>query len=147
MVEELKKADAEVRQHEMAHVAAGGGLIASGATFSYQKGPDGNNYAVAGEVRIDAAPVPGDPEATIQKMNQVKAAALAPASPSSQDQKVAANASAHTAKAMAELAILRAAQETKTTEAGLTAQPKSDLPYIEISELPEDTDPTFQTWA
>ena len=53
-------------------------------------GPDGNRYAIGGEVSIDVAPVDGDPEATIAKMEIVKAAALAPAEPSAQDRKVAA---------------------------------------------------------
>jgi hypothetical protein len=47
LLEALKKADAEVRQHEMAHVAAGGRYITSGASFNYKQGPDGKNYAVS----------------------------------------------------------------------------------------------------
>ena len=103
LLEKLKKADTEVRAHEMAHIAAGGEFITSGATFSYQKGPDGQNYAVGGEVSIDTSAEPGDPEATLQKMRRVRAAALAPAQPSSQDLKVASNAASQAAKAMAEI--------------------------------------------
>ena len=58
---------------------------------------------MAGEVGIDTSKVPGDPEATIEKMERVKAAALAPASPSSQDLRVAASATAAKVKATAEL--------------------------------------------
>lgn len=54
-VAELKKIDSKVRQHEMAHMAAGGGLVTSGASYTYQKGPDGVNYAVGGEVGIDTS--------------------------------------------------------------------------------------------
>ena len=82
LVNELKQTDREVKQHEMAHIAAGGRYITSGANFTYKRGPDGQNYAVGGEVSIDTSPVPGDPQATIDKMRQIRSAALAPATPS-----------------------------------------------------------------
>ncbi|KMW57954.1 SrpA-related protein [Candidatus Rhodobacter oscarellae] len=108
VVQKLKARDREVRAHEQAHAAVGG-EYAGQPTYSYQTGPDGQQYAIGGEVAIDAAPVPGDPEATIQKMEVVKAAALAPAEPSGQDRKVAAQADAQRMAAIAELAALRAA--------------------------------------
>lgn len=100
---ELKKADAEVRSHEAAHAAVGGQLASSPA-YSFGVGPDGKQYAVAGEVQIDLSPVPGDPQATIIKMQQVKAAALAPAEPSAADRQVAAEAARRIVEAQAELA-------------------------------------------
>lgn len=103
MVDRLRKRDREVRAHEAAHQAAGGAYAGS-ATFSYQTGPDGQQYAVGGEVPIDLSPVPGDPEATIRKMQQIRAAALAPASPSGADRQVAAKAAQIAAEAQAELA-------------------------------------------
>ncbi len=112
-IEVLKKTDTEVRSHEMAHIAAGGQYISSGARLKYERGPDGVSYAVAGEVSIDTSPVPGDPQATITKMQQVKSAALAPANPSSQDRKVAAYASSQAAQALTELMTL----QTKTQAA------------------------------
>lgn len=102
-VEELKKRDREVRQHEQAHLAAGAGIVVSGPTYQFQRGPDGKEYAIGGEVQIDASPIPDDPEATIRKMQQVQAAALAPAEPSPQDRKVASQAAKNQAKARAEL--------------------------------------------
>ncbi|MCP4669999.1 MAG: hypothetical protein GY857_01725, partial [Desulfobacula sp.] len=78
LLQDLKQTDTKVRQHEMAHIAAGGQYITTGAHFTYKQGPDGRNYVVGGEVGIDTSPVPGDPQATIQKMSQVKNAALAP---------------------------------------------------------------------
>ncbi|MFK7961481.1 MAG: putative metalloprotease CJM1_0395 family protein [Phycisphaerales bacterium] len=102
-VEELKARDREVRTHEQAHKAAGG-QYAGAISYSYQTGPDGQRYAVGGSVSIDAGPVPGDPEATIAKMQVVRRAALAPAEPSSQDQRVASQASRTEAEARAELA-------------------------------------------
>jgi len=101
-VKELKARDQEVRAHEQAHKAVGGQYTGS-ISYNYQKGPDGRSYAVGGEVPIDASEIPGDPAATIEKMRVVKAAALAPAEPSGQDRKVAAQADAAAAKARAEL--------------------------------------------
>jgi len=101
-VEQLKKTDREVRAHEQAHKNVGG-QFAGSASFGFQVGPDGRRYAVSGEVPIDIAPVEGDPEATITKMSTVAAAALAPAKPSGQDRRVAAQATALRAEAQAEL--------------------------------------------
>ena len=103
-LKELKKRDAEVRTHEQAHVAAAGALYRGGPTYETQRGPDGKDYAVGGSVAIDSDPVPGDPEATIVKMQQVRRAALAPADPSSTDRRVAAQASQAEAKARQEIA-------------------------------------------
>ena len=105
-VEKLKARDAEVRRHEQAHAAVGG-QYASAPSYTFQQGPDGRRYAIGGEVQIDVAAVPGDPEATIDKMGVVKAAALAPAEPSAADRRVAALADAQRLQAMAELATLR----------------------------------------
>jgi hypothetical protein len=102
-VEQLKSVDREVRAHESAHVGAGGGVVKGGASFQYQSGPDGQQYAVGGEVSIDASPVKGNPQATIQKMQMVIRAALAPAQPSGQDRSVAASASQAMAQAQQEL--------------------------------------------
>ena len=53
---------------------------------------------------IDASPVKDNPRATEQKALQIQAAALAPADPSAQDRKVAAQAAQMAAQALAELA-------------------------------------------
>ena len=99
----LRKQDQEVRNHEQAHLAAAGGIANGGATFSFQRGPDGKQYAVGGEVSIDTSPVSGNPEATIQKAKQIRAAALAPSNPSAQDRAVAATATALETQAQQEL--------------------------------------------
>jgi hypothetical protein len=98
----MKQRDREVRQHEQAHLAAGGAHVNGGATFGYETGPDGRRYAVSGEVSIDAAPLPDDPEATIRKMQVVRSAALAPAEPSAQDRAVAVEAAQTEAEARAQ---------------------------------------------
>lgn len=104
----LRARDSQVRGHEAAHVAVGGRYVRGGASFSYQKGPDGRQYAVGGEVGIDTAPVPGKPAETVAKMQTVRAAALAPSDPSAADNAVAAAASQMMAEAIAELAAQRA---------------------------------------
>ncbi len=91
-IDELKARDREVKTHEQAHIAAGGSYVKGGATYDYQTGPDGKQYAVGGSVNIDTSPVDGDLEATIAKAQVVIKAALAPAEPSVQDQKVASAA-------------------------------------------------------
>jgi hypothetical protein len=115
-VSELQALDQEVRIHEMAHVLAGGAFVTGGPSYTYQTGPDGKGYAVGGSVGIDTSPVQGDPEATIQKMQTVAAAALAPAQPSGQDLKVAAAARQAEAKARAELAQTQATQLNEATQ-------------------------------
>jgi len=93
VVRELEARDREVRQHEEAHARVGG-QYAGQPQYQYTEGPDGKRYATSGSVAIDVSPVPGDPQATIEKMEIVKKAALAPARPSQQDRAVAAQADA-----------------------------------------------------
>jgi hypothetical protein len=101
-VQKLKETDRKVRQHEMAHLAAAQGIAISGANFEYKQGPDGINYAVGGDVKIDVSPEK-DPQATIEKARRIAAAALAPADPSPQDRQVAAKARQMEAQARMEL--------------------------------------------
>ena len=101
-VVELQRREQEVRIHEQAHQSAGG-QYAGAASYSYRVGPDGRRYAVEGSVPIDTAPVPDDPRATIQKMQQVRRAALAPAQPSAADRGIAARAAQEEQKARSDL--------------------------------------------
>ncbi|MGN5052549.1 putative metalloprotease CJM1_0395 family protein [Aeromonas veronii] len=101
-VQDLVERDKEVRTHEQAHQSAGG-EYASSPTYQFTQGPDGKRYATGGEVQIDTSVVPGDPAATIAKMQQIRSAALAPAEPSAQDLAVARSAAASEAKARKEL--------------------------------------------
>lgn len=113
-VEELSQRDREVRAHEQAHQAVGG-QYAGGASYEYEQGPDGQRYAVGGEVSIDVS-AESDPEATIAKMRQVRAAALAPAEPSSQDLSVAASAQQAEMQARVELRERQAEETAAATE-------------------------------
>lgn len=141
---ELKKRDAEVRAHEQAHAAVGGSL-AGAPSYQYERGPDGQQYAVAGEVPIDVSPVGGDPRATIDKMQQVRAAALAPADPSGADRRIAAEAQQTLAQAQAELVQQmaqapdgRAAEKTTAEDATANTDP-----WFVADNSDIDTDP----WA
>lgn len=103
LVSQLVQRDHQVRAHEAAHIEVGGMYVRGGARFSYTTGPDGQAYATGGEVSIDPSPVPDNPQATIQKLQQVQRAALAPADPSPQDRTVAAAAAMGTLQAQVEL--------------------------------------------
>lgn len=108
-VQDLVERDKEVRTHEQAHQSAGG-EYASSPTYQFTQGPDGKRYATGGEVQIDTSVVPGDPAATIAKMQQIRAAALAPAEPSAQDLAVARSAAASEVKARKELMVEQSAK-------------------------------------
>lgn len=123
-VQELKTRDREVRAHEAAHLSAAGSLAQGGASYSYQRGPDGVQYAVGGEVNIDSSAVAGDPDATLAKVQRIRAAALAPAQPSSQDLNVAAQAAQLAVQARAEIGQQQRAEAE--TEAASTESDESN---------------------
>ena len=136
-VAQLQARDAEVRAHEQAHLSAAGGLATSGMSFQYQKGPDGRRYAVGGEVSIDTSQG-STPAETISKMARVRAAALAPASPSSQDRKVAAAASRQMSEARQQLQLdeSEARQEAVKEAADALAGEKKSSAEAEESSAP-----------
>jgi hypothetical protein len=124
MLQQLKKRDIDVRAHEQAHLSVAGRYAAGGASFSYQTGPDGVKYAVGGEVPIDIS-AESTPEATIQKMETVRRAALAPADPSPADLQIAADASAKEIQAMQELQVIqreKANSHSSSTDAGTSSK-------------------------
>jgi hypothetical protein len=115
-IQELAARDREVRNHERAHAAVGG-AYAGAPRYSFERGPDGINYAVGGEVSISSGAVSGDPEATIQKAQVVRRAALAPTEPSAQDISVAAQATQLESQARVELRNVEAEQRIAEAEA------------------------------
>lgn len=121
---ELQSIDRNVKAHEAAHQAAGGGL-AGAASFSYTRGPDNQMYAVAGEVPIRMQEG-RTPEETIANARQVAAAAMAPADPSPQDYKVAANAAKMEFDARAEATKLKAQEAKEKKEEEEEKQESSD---------------------
>ena len=74
-VKELADRDQEVRTHEQAHQSTGG-QYAGSPTYEFAMGPDGKRYATGGGVSIDIGTIPGDPRATIAKMQQVRSPPL-----------------------------------------------------------------------
>jgi SprA-related family len=99
----LKARDNKLRQHEQAHVAASAGLNVSKAAFTYQRGPDGVQYAVAGDVRIDASPG-NNAKDSLARGELIVDVALAPADPTPGDRSVAAVGRNMAQQASAELA-------------------------------------------
>ncbi len=120
-VEKLKETDRKVRAHEQAHMAGGGALVQGGASYTYDKGPDGRMYAVAGEVSIDVSPG-RSPEESLAKAQQIRAAAMAPADPSPQDRRVAAGAARLESSARAEQAKEQATEATAAKEGSGSAE-------------------------
>lgn len=152
---ELASRDREVRAHEQAHLAVGG-QYAGPVSYSYERGPDGRLYAVGGTVAIDTAAVPGDPAATLDKLQQVQRAALAPAQPSAQDLAIAAQAAQGIAQARAELAseaLDARAEGPRQGDPADAADPrtgetdKSLALYRQISESDEASPALLQTRA
>ena len=123
-LQELKRTDREVRTHEQAHKAAGGAHAGS-IHLEYTVGPDGKRYASSGEVSIDVSEVPGDPEATLRKMEVVQRAANAPAEPSGADRQVAAQAASTASRARAELATERYSEAQRFVSGGRASERSS----------------------
>ncbi|MBQ4834337.1 catalase [Pseudoalteromonas sp. MMG010] len=136
-ISELKARDTEVRIHEQAHASVGG-QYAGSPSYGYERGPDGNNYAVSGEVQIDVSEIPGDPQATIDKMQTVRSAALAPAEPSSADRSIAADATQKMAAAQAELTLPDDEEKTDDSQDTVSASETSTAK----AENEPDTDQT-----
>lgn len=124
-IRNLKNRDREVRQHERAHASAAAGVAHSAPSYTYTRGPDGQLYAIGGEVQIDTAPVAGDAQATLTKAKQIQRAALAPVEPSAPDRAVAAKAAAMAAAARAELQQERTADTADDPQSAADAGSKT----------------------
>lgn len=134
-IQELAARDREVRAHEQAHAAVAG-QYGSSPTYSFVRGPDGVSYAVGGEVKIDTSPIPGDPEATLRKAQQLRRAANAPADPSSQDSSVAAQAAQMEQQARAELREQQAIEAEQRREG--VEEPEQEIQAAETDEPRDD---------
>lgn len=101
LVQDLQSRDSEVKAHEAAHQAAGGGMTGA-ASYTYQQGPDGKMYAIGGEVSITMKSG-STPEETIRNARQIAASAMAAGNPSPQDHAVASSARIMEMKAQQQL--------------------------------------------
>lgn len=117
-VARLKSIEAKVKAHEAAHKSAGGTMTGP-VSYTYTRGPDGRSYVTGGEVPIEVSPGK-TPQETINRMQQVIRAALAPADPSPQDRAVAAQASTQQQQARQELAA-SAVSGTEDSSTGVAA--------------------------
>lgn len=120
-VERLKKREEEVKAHEAAHAAAGGGVTGA-ISYSYTTGPDDKEYITDGEIQIDTSSGGNDPESVIAKMEAVIRSAYAPSEPSSKDRQIAAQAQQILAAAELQAKEQKAAEEEadKSDEATLS---------------------------
>tara|TARA_B110000908_G_C10069148_1_gene364262 strand:+ start:536 stop:736 length:201 start_codon:yes stop_codon:yes gene_type:complete len=64
------------------------GIYAGAPSYRYQRGPDGQSYALGGEVSINSSGVASASKANILKMEVVRRAALAPVESSDQYMRV-----------------------------------------------------------
>jgi hypothetical protein len=84
VVDRLRQRDAQVKQEEKAHAAVAGDL-AGPISYIYQRGPDGQLYAVGGSVPIQAQTVSGDPDEAARIGARLAAAGQAATNPSGAD--------------------------------------------------------------
>lgn len=91
-IREMQQTEKSVRAHEQVHKAVGGDVT----------GPISERYIAGGEVSI-AAGAGSTEEETLQILEKVRSAALAPVDPSPQDLRVAASASAQIQQVQAKL--------------------------------------------
>ncbi|MCH2548378.1 MAG: hypothetical protein MK052_12340 [Alphaproteobacteria bacterium] len=91
IIKELQRVDAEVRLHEALHYRAASGIAAGIADLEYMQGPDGQYYAVSGNVDIQTTAT-ANPEKVAADAALLATAANAPGNASAQDMGVAKNA-------------------------------------------------------
>lgn len=99
----LEERDREVREHEQQHFMTAGDCAVGGPQYTLVTATNGRSYAIGGKVNVDVSEIPNDPRGTIEKMQRIWRAALAPANPSGQDRRVAADAMSKEAAAQQKL--------------------------------------------
>ena len=143
---ELAERDREVRAHEQTHAAIGG-QYASAPSYTYERGPDGRLYAVAGEVKIDTSPIPNDPQATLEKAEIIQRAALSVAEPSPADRAVASEARVMAAEARAEILQQEQEERVETTEQTQEGNDEQSTSSERLQELREQQDERSENTA
>src|SRR5690606_10089244 len=115
-----------------------GGQYAGAAVYQYERGPNGVNYAVGGEVPISTSEE-ATPEATLRlrKAQIIQRAALAPAEPSPQDRRIAAVAARMEAVARAEIALSRSQNDADKD----ALKPEHNSTSSEKEEIQETSGP------
>ncbi|MDP3480515.1 MAG: putative metalloprotease CJM1_0395 family protein [Desulfoprunum sp.] len=141
---QLKSRDREVRAHEQAHLSVAGQHAKGGASYTLERGPDGNSYAVGGEVPIDISSE-STPEATIQKMQTIRRAALAPADPSGADRQIASQASAKESQARQEKAAELQTELSDLVTSDISARNTKDSPSLPAANAHSSGLPTHES--
>ncbi|WP_026376242.1 putative metalloprotease CJM1_0395 family protein [Aestuariibacter salexigens] len=136
-IRSLKERDQEVRAHEQAHASVGG-QYAGAPSYEFETGPDGQRYAIGGEVSIDISKE-DSPEETLQKMQQVRAAALAPAEPSPQDLRVANEAAQRASEARRDI-IEESREQLENASQRDPGEPRVDSLAPELDDIVEGVD-------
>jgi len=133
LLKDLSARDSEVKAHEAAHQAAGGGMTGA-ASYTYQQGPDGKMYAIGGEVSI-STPTSSSPEEAIKNARIVAAAAMAAGDPSPQDFAVASSARIMEMKAQQQKTKETQGKETYANESSTlnTTNKNKDYSRFDIS--------------
>jgi hypothetical protein len=90
-VEELKRRDGEVKQHEQTHSLMLGSYAVGSPIYYYQVGPDGKPYAVGGSVTVDMSST-GSSAGDFAKGLKIRAAAGSVSDMSGADMDVAMRA-------------------------------------------------------
>lgn len=145
-VDKMMNIERQVTAHEQAHKAVAG-QFAGPISYDYVTGPDGRKYIVGGDVPI-YAPEGRSPEETVQIMERVKRAALAPADPSAQDVSVAAQAAQIQMAARAEISAKNAPmneQKDYVTSFPLKGKITKISDYNPYSQPIEEPDEEVQT--
>jgi hypothetical protein len=125
LINQLKAREREVIRHEQAHASIGG-QYAGAPQYEYKKGPDNRSYINGGEVSIDTSEE-ASPQQTLRKAEIIMRAALAPAEPSEQDRKVAADAAAMALKAQAEISKQNTLKSKEDQESNSSDQSTTEL--------------------
>lgn len=109
---ELQNADIGVRTHEGLHFRTAGGLATGVPELEYMQGPDGQYYAVAGEVRVQTGGTTDSEKASRDAATYARAA-TAPGDASAQDMSAARGAYALVADTYGKAVAGRAMPETE----------------------------------
>lgn len=135
----LKRTDTKVKAHEQAHKSVGGQYTGA-ITYQRTTGPDSKQYVIGGEVSISTSDAP-TPQETINKMQIVRRAALAPPDPSSQDKSVASIATSKELKARSALNEENQAKAEKIAE---EAKVDIDKPVIDMDKVRKNNPKVFK---
>ncbi len=140
-VQQLEQTERSVREHERSHMMAARDLAISSPNYRLEHGPNGQEYAVGGEVNINASTPTGDAEATIEKALKIERTALAPSDPSAKDMQVAAQARTIASKAYRKLSreqFMAVIHKPNAEEQQAHQMPDAINPYLKNRDFQKD---------